>query len=74
VRRILGLRNQRQELLDEAARIGQAAEKAGRTISGEEDATVLALMARVRTLEEQLGHLRRHHHEDDRTRNRSENK
>lgn len=57
---------EREALLQEAGRIVQAAGKEGRIVGGEDDARVLALMARVRSLEEQLGHLRRHHREDDR--------
>ena len=69
---IARIERERKELLEEAARIVQASEKAGGTVSGEEDARVLALMARVRSLEEQLGHLKRHHREEDRTQHRSE--
>ena len=57
---------EREALLQEAGRIVQAAGTEGRIVGGEEDARVLALMARIRSLEEQLGHLRRHHREDDR--------
>ena len=57
---------EREALLQEAGRIVQAAGKEGRIVGGEEDARVLALMARVRSLEEQLGPLRRYHREDDR--------
>lgn len=64
------IEHERSELLEEAARIVQAAGKEGRIVGAEEDAKVLALMARVRSLEEQLGHLRRHRHEDNRTWNR----
>jgi hypothetical protein len=63
----------RASLLDEAASIVQAAGMAGRTVSTEEDARVLVLMARVRNLEEQLGHLKLRHQEV-KSRNRSNDK
>jgi hypothetical protein len=65
---------ERAELLEEATRIVQAAEKAGRTVNAEEDARVLALMARVRSLEEQLGHFQRRHPEEEQTDDRREHK
>lgn len=64
------IEHERSELLEEAGRIVQAAGKEGRIVGGEEDAKVLALMVQVRSLEEQLGHLRRRRREDNRTWNR----
>jgi len=56
-------RNERERtsLLAEATRIVRAAEAESREVTGDEDARVLELMARVRTLDEQIGHLGRHH-------------
>ena len=50
-------------LQDEAARIVAAASTQGRTLTADEDAQVLALMARVRGLEEEIHRLRKHHEE-----------
>jgi hypothetical protein len=58
------IERERAKLLEEAARIVQAAEMTGRTISAEEDARVLALVACVRRLEKQAEHLRRRHRQD----------
>jgi len=68
------IERQRATLLEEAAGIVRAAEVAGRAVSAEEDGRVLALMASVRSLEEQLMHLRRRHHQDVQSADRSEDK
>jgi hypothetical protein len=58
------IERQRAALLEQAAGIVKAAEAAGRAVSAEEDGRVLALMASVRSLEEQLMQLKRNHHRD----------
>lgn len=68
------IERQRAALLEEAAGIVKAAEAAGRVVSAEEDGRVLALMASVRSLEEQLMHLKRRHHQDVQIAERSEGK
>jgi hypothetical protein len=68
------LERKRAALLEEAARIVRAAETEKRTVTAEEDARVLALMARVRNLGERLEHLKRRHDQDDQAQNRDENK
>jgi hypothetical protein len=55
---------QRSVLLAEAAGIVQAAQDQSRAVALEEDARVLELMERVRTLEEQIRHLKRHRETD----------
>ena len=51
----------RLALLEEASRIVAAASVQGRELSGAEDAQVLSLMGRVRTIEEELHHYKRRH-------------
>jgi len=68
------IERQRATLLEEAAGIVREAEAAGRPVSAEEDGRVLALMASVRSLEEQLMHLNRRHHQDVQIADRSEDK
>ena len=51
---------ERAALFAEATRIVQAAEAQSRAVTVEEDARVLELMARVRILDEQITHTRRH--------------
>jgi len=68
------IERQRATLLEEAAGIVRAAEVARRAVSAEEDGRVLALMASVRSLEEQLMHLKRRHHQDVQIADRSEDK
>jgi hypothetical protein len=46
---------------EEAARIVREAEAQSRVLTVEEDARVLDLMTQVQNLEEQIGHMRRHH-------------
>ena len=53
------MERERTALFEEATRIVQAAEAQTSTVTAEEDARVLELMARVRTLEEQIRHRRR---------------
>jgi TPP-dependent pyruvate/acetoin dehydrogenase alpha subunit len=53
------MERERTALFGEATRTVQAAEAQTRTVTAKEDARVLELMARVRTLEEQIRHLRR---------------
>jgi hypothetical protein len=53
--------SERTALLDEAAAIVAAASAVGRDLTAAEDAHVLQLMERVRTLDEEVAHLRRHH-------------
>jgi hypothetical protein len=55
---------ERAALFAEATWIVQAAEAQSRSVTAEEDARVLELMAGVRTLDEQIGHLRRHRKPD----------
>jgi hypothetical protein len=64
---------ERATLFAEATLIVRQAEAESRTLTAEEDARVLELMALVRSLEEQLGHIRRTEHEPDPTQKRSEN-
>jgi hypothetical protein len=52
---------ERAARLAEATGILQAAEAQARAVAPEEDARVLELMECVRTLDEQIGHLKRHH-------------
>ena len=59
--RIREKENERAALKDEAARIVSAASTEGRTLTADEDAHVLALMARVRALEEEIHRLTKHH-------------
>jgi len=47
-------------LLEEATRIVRTAEGQSRALTAENDARVLELMAQVRSLDEEIGHLRRH--------------
>ena len=54
------MERERAALLAEATQIVQTAEAQTRKVTAEEDARVLKLMDGVRTLEEQIGHLRRH--------------
>ena len=68
------IERERAVLLEEAAGIVKAAEMAGRAVTAEEDGRVLALMASVRSLEEQLTHLKRRHHQDAQIADRSEGK
>jgi len=65
------MERERAALLTEATQIVQTAEAHSRKVTAEEDARVLTLMDGVRTLEEQIGHLRRHH-EAGQPQNRSE--
>jgi phosphate transport system protein len=58
------IERERTDLLEEAARIVQAAEMTDRAVSAEEDARVLALVACVRRLEKQAEHLKRRHRQD----------
>ena len=51
---------ERTALFTEATRIIHAAEARSRAVTAEEDARVLELMARVRILDEQITHTRRH--------------
>jgi len=55
---------ERTALFAEATRIVQAAEAQSRVLTVEEDARVVEIMAHVRSLEEQIGHMRRHHEID----------
>jgi hypothetical protein len=55
---------ERAALFAEATRIVQAAEAQSGSVTAEEDARVLELMARIRILDEQIGHLRRHREPD----------
>ena len=60
-------KEQQAALLEEAARIVKSAEGESRTPDLAEDAVVLQLMARVRKLEEEIEHLKKHqHHTPDR--------
>jgi hypothetical protein len=56
---------ERTSLFEEATRIVRIAEAQSKVLTVEEDARVLALMARVRRLEEQIGRLKRHEHNRD---------
>ncbi|HTB12113.1 MAG TPA: hypothetical protein VK752_11100 [Bryobacteraceae bacterium] len=56
---------ERASLFEEATRIVRIAEAQSKALTVEEDARVLALMARVRSLEEQIGRLKRHEHNRD---------
>jgi methyl coenzyme M reductase gamma subunit len=51
---------ERASLFEEAASIVRAASARGRELTTDEDSHVLALMNRVRILEEEIGHLKRH--------------
>ena len=51
---------ERTALFEEAARIVKGADAQSRVLSAQEDARVLELMASVRRLEEEIGHLKRH--------------
>jgi len=53
---------QRAALLEEASRIVKSAEAELGTPSAAEDALVLELMTRVRKLEEEIEHLKKHQH------------
>jgi hypothetical protein len=53
---------ERASLFEEATRIVRIAEAQSKALTVEEDARVLALMARVRSLEEQIGRMKRHEH------------
>jgi hypothetical protein len=50
----------RAALLDKAGRLVRAVEAQSRTPTAAEDSMVLQLMARVRELEEEIEHLKRH--------------
>jgi hypothetical protein len=63
---------ERAALFAVATRIVQAAEAQSRSVTAEEDARVLELMARIRILDEQIGHLRRRR-KPDRQQKRSDN-
>jgi hypothetical protein len=65
------MERQRAALLAEATQIVQTAEAHSRKVTSEEDEHVLKLMDGVRTLEEQIGHLRRHR-QSGQPQNRSE--
>jgi hypothetical protein len=54
----------------EATQIVQAAEAQSRAVTAEEDERVLELMTRVRTLDAQIGHLRRHPEPDQQQKRR----
>jgi len=58
---------ERTALFEEATRIVRAAAARSRVLTVEEDAHVLQIMTRVRSLEEQMRHLKRHQHKPDRT-------
>jgi len=51
---------ERDALFEEATRIVKVAEAQSRVLSAQDDARVLELMAGVRRLDEEIGHLRRH--------------
>ena len=51
---------ERDALLNEASGIVAAASADGRDLTAVEDSRVLQLMKRVQTLDEEVGHLRRH--------------
>jgi hypothetical protein len=55
---------ERAASFEEATRIVREAEAQSRVLTVEEDARVLELMAHVQNLEEQIGHMRRHHEVD----------
>jgi hypothetical protein len=59
------IEREKRELLKEATRMVQVAEMAGRALNAGEDARTLALIARVRVLEEKLERWRRHHRDDN---------
>jgi hypothetical protein len=61
--RIREKERERAALQDEAARIVAAASAQGRTLTAAEDSHVLALMGRVRTLEEEIHRFKKHHAE-----------
>jgi hypothetical protein len=63
---------ERVALFDEATRIVREAEAQSRVLTVKEDARVLELMAQVRSLDEQIEHMRRHH-EAGQSQKRSEN-
>jgi hypothetical protein len=62
---------ERAALLEEATRIVRTAEVQSTGLTAEEDGRVLELMARVRSLEEEIGHLKRHEEEGDPARKRN---
>jgi hypothetical protein len=57
--------HERTVLLAKATGILQAAEAQSREVTAEEDARVLELLQGVRTLEEQIEHLKRHREPDE---------
>lgn len=59
--RIREKESERAALQDEAARIVAAASTEGRTLTAAENVHVLALMPRVRALEEEIHRLTKHH-------------
>lgn len=61
--RIREKESKRAALQEEAARIVAAASTDGRTLTADEDAHVLALMGRVRALEEEIHRFKKHHAE-----------
>ena len=65
---------ERATLLEKAARLVRIAEAQSKVPTEEEDALVLALMARVRKLEEQIGRLKRHEYNRNSTRRWNEDK
>ncbi len=54
---------QRAALLDEVSRVAKSARAESGTPTVAEDALVLQAVARVRKLEEEIGHLKRHMHD-----------
>jgi uncharacterized protein (UPF0335 family) len=56
---------ERAALFEEATQIVRKAEARSKGLSVEEDASVLQLIARVRSLEEEIGHLKRSEHKRD---------
>ena len=61
--RIRDKESERTALQDEAVRIVAAASAQGRSLTAAEDSHVLALMGRVRALEEEIHRLKKHHAE-----------
>ena len=57
---LAGRERERAALYTEATLIVQAAEAQSRAVTAEEDARVLDLLARVRILDDQITHPRRH--------------
>ncbi len=58
------MERERTTLFAEATQIVQTAETQSRKVTAKEDVRVLELMEGVRTLEERIEHLKRHHEPD----------